>query len=92
MRSAASRGPHWRPIATTARSCPERDALMDLPGMAGWAGRVPGRVVWLAAMVEQVPDEVGAAAVMLVNDLAAVGSRLAAAGACGGRGEFAASS
>jgi hypothetical protein len=39
---------------------------------AGAAASVPGRVVWLAAMEAQVPDEQGVAAVMLVNDLAAV--------------------
>lgn len=49
-------------------------ALTDLPGAPGWAAvNVPGRVVFLAAMVEHVPSEVGAAAAMLTNDLAAVG-------------------
>jgi len=38
--------------------------------------RVPGRVVWLAAMSAQVPDEEGAATAMLVNDLAAVDADL----------------
>lgn len=47
-------------------------AARALPGVAGWAAAVPGRVVWLAAMAAQVPDEQAAAAVMLVNDLAAV--------------------
>lgn len=47
-------------------------ALQKVSGVVGWAAHVPGRVVWLAAMVAQVPQEQGAAAVMLVNDLAAV--------------------
>jgi hypothetical protein len=47
-------------------------ALMELPGAAGWAARVPARVVFLAAVVAQVPTEQGAEATMLVNDLAAV--------------------
>jgi hypothetical protein len=46
--------------------------LSGCPGAAGVAAMVPGRVVWLGAMAAQVPDEVGAAAVMLVNDMAAV--------------------
>lgn len=37
---------------------------------------VPGRVIWLAAMAARVPDQEGPAAVMLVNDLAAVGQDL----------------
>lgn len=45
---------------------------MDLAGFAGAAAYVPGRVVFLAAMVAEVPDEECAAATMLVNDLAAV--------------------
>jgi len=52
-------------------------ALEELPGAVAFAAsRVPGRVVWLAAMAAQVPDEEGAAAAMLVNDLAAVGADL----------------
>jgi hypothetical protein len=51
-------------------------ATMDLPGVPGWAARVPGRVVWLAAMAAQVPGEERGAAAMLVNDLAAVGPDL----------------
>jgi hypothetical protein len=52
-------------------------ALTELPSAACWAAvNVPGRVVFLAAMVEHVPGEVGAAAVMLVNDLAAVDADL----------------
>ncbi len=47
-------------------------AARELPGVCSAAASVPGRAVWLAAMVAQVPDEQGAAAVMLVNDLAAV--------------------
>jgi hypothetical protein len=49
------------------------DALIGRHGKQGWAARVPGRVVWLAAVTAQVPDEEGAAATMLTNDLAAVG-------------------
>jgi hypothetical protein len=49
-------------------------AMTDLPDAPGWAAiNVPGRVVFLAAMVAHVPDEVGGAAAMLTNDLAAVG-------------------
>ncbi len=59
-----------RPVNAQARP------LFGLPGAAGYAVLVPGRVVWLAAMAAQVPDEEGAAAVMLVNDLAAVDMRL----------------
>lgn len=55
-----------RPVNERARP------LSGLPGEAGAAASVPGRVVWLAAMAAQVPDEEGAAAVMLVNDLAAL--------------------
>ncbi len=52
-------------------------AMTDLPEAPGWAAiNVPGRVVFLAAMVAHVPDEVGAAASMLTNDLAAVGADL----------------
>jgi hypothetical protein len=47
-------------------------ALMDLPGAAGWAGRVPARVVFLAAVVAKVPTEQGAEATVLTSDLAAV--------------------
>ena len=47
-------------------------ALRGLPGPAGWAASVPGRVVFLAAMVAQLPEEQGGAAAMLVNDMAAV--------------------
>jgi hypothetical protein len=48
-------------------------ALTDLPGPAGWAAAgVPSRVVFLAAMVAMLPEEQGPAAVMLINDLAAV--------------------
>jgi hypothetical protein len=43
-----------------------------LSGASRWAARVPGRVVWLAAMAAEVPDAEGEAAVMLVNDLASV--------------------
>lgn len=46
--------------------------LVDLPGQAGFAARVPGRVVWLAAMAASVPEEAAAAAAMLADDLAAV--------------------
>jgi hypothetical protein len=51
-------------------------ALMDAPGPVAWVACVPGRVVWLAAMAASVPDEEGAAAVMLVNDLAAADAAL----------------
>lgn len=47
-------------------------AWRELPGAAGWAASVPGRVVFLAAMVAQLPEEQAGAAAMLVNDLAAV--------------------
>lgn len=47
-------------------------SLRTLPGPAGWAASVPGRVVFLAAMVAQRPEEQGGAAAMLVNDMAAV--------------------
>jgi hypothetical protein len=47
-------------------------ALRGLPGPAGWAAAVPGRVVFLAAMVAQLPEEQEGAAAMLVNDMAAV--------------------
>lgn len=55
-----------RPVNARARE------FDDLPGAMCWVAHVPGRVVWLAAMAAQVPEEEGAAAVMLVNDLAAV--------------------
>jgi hypothetical protein len=42
--------------------------LEVVPDAASWAAaNVSGRVVFLAAMAEHVPDEVGVAAVMLVN-------------------------
>lgn len=47
-------------------------ALRNLPGPAGWAASVPGRVVFLAAMVAHLPQEQAGAAAMLVNDMAAV--------------------
>jgi len=49
------------------------ERLIDLPGRVGFVVRVPGRVVWLAAMAAKVPGEEGPASVMLVNDLAALG-------------------
>ena len=55
-----------RPVNAAAAAARER------PGVCSAAASVPGRAVWLAAMVAQVPDEQGAAAVMMVNDLAAV--------------------
>ncbi|WP_027057993.1 hypothetical protein [Mesorhizobium loti] len=48
------------------------DNMKGLSGASRWAARVPGRVVWLAAMAAEVPDAEGEAAVMLVNDLASV--------------------
>ena len=50
--------------------------LMGLPGVAGFAARVPGRVVWLAAMAASLPEEEGAAAAMLVDDLATIDPKL----------------
>jgi hypothetical protein len=44
----------------------------DHRGAMCWVAHVPGRVVFLAAMAAQMPEEEGGAAVMLVNDLAAV--------------------
>ena len=55
-----------RPVNAAAK------ALRELPGAAGWVASVPGRVVFLAAMVARLPEEQGGAAAMLVNDLAAV--------------------
>lgn len=55
-----------RPVNARARQ------FDDQPGAMCWAAHVPGRVVFLAAMAAQMPEEEGAAAVMLVNDLAAV--------------------
>lgn len=68
--------------AEIAAGCDDRailareEALMDQPAPIAAAAMVPGRVVWLAAMAAQVPDQEGPAAVMLVNDLAAAGSAL----------------
>ncbi len=45
---------------------------MTSPAPCAGLAHVPGRVVFLAAMAAQMPEEEGAAAVMLVNDLAAV--------------------
>lgn len=47
-----------------------------LPGSVGWAVRVPGRAVWLAAMELQVQKDMESAAVMLINDIAAVNLRI----------------
>ena len=55
-----------RPVNAAAAS------LRTLPGAAGWAASVPGRVVFLAAMVAHLPEEQAGAAVQLVNDMAAV--------------------
>jgi hypothetical protein len=46
--------------------------LVDLPGLLGYVARVPGRVVWLAAMAANLPEEEGAATVMLIDDLRTV--------------------
>lgn len=70
-------------LCTLARAAIDGDAddrpvnaasaeLRTLPGPAGWAASVPGRVVFLAAMVAQMPEEQGGAAAMLVNDMAAL--------------------
>ena len=62
-------------IAGTCDDRPVNNAAArwrGLPGAAGCAASVPGRVVFLAAMAAQLPCEQGGAAVMLVNDLAAV--------------------
>ncbi len=45
-------------------------------GMAGFAAQVPGRAVWLAAVAAGLPEEEGAAAARLADDLAAVGVEL----------------
>lgn len=46
-------------------------------GPLSYARRIPGRVVWLAAMANlPEDDEAGAAAAMLVNDLAALATDL----------------
>lgn len=55
------------------RSLERREDEAVLDGEAFWAGRVPGRVVWLAAMTAAMPDQVNEAVVMLVNDLASLG-------------------
>jgi hypothetical protein len=66
-RTALETDPDDRPLLA-------RTQELDVPDAASWAAvNVPGRVVFLAAMVAHVADEVGAAAAMLVNDLAAVG-------------------
>ncbi|SFK78091.1 hypothetical protein [Falsiroseomonas stagni] len=68
--------------AEIAGACDDRailareESLMDQPAPIPFAATVPGRVVWLAAMAARVPDQEGPAAVMLVNDLAAVGQDL----------------
>lgn len=54
-----------RPLLARAR------ALDHLQGPAAFAASAPGRVVWLAAMAG-TPGEEGAAATMVVNDLAAL--------------------
>jgi hypothetical protein len=51
---------------------PRTRALMDLPGVVGYAARVPGRVVWLAAMVAQAPHFQRSGAGMLVDDLTSI--------------------
>jgi hypothetical protein len=51
---------------------PRTRELMDLPGAVGYAARVPGRVVWLAAMVAQAPRWQRGAAGMLVSDLTSI--------------------
>lgn len=65
--------------AELAGACDDRALLARQyawpPGMAGRAyaaGCVPGRAVFLAAVAARLPDEQGAAAVMLANDLAGV--------------------
>jgi len=68
--------------AALATDCDDRplnarlDAMGFRPGADGFALLVPGRVVWLAAMAAQVPDEEGTAAAILVNDLTAAGAEL----------------
>lgn len=67
------------------------DTMAPRPGAEGFALLVPGRVVWLAAMAAQVPEQEGAAAAMLVNDLAAAGAELpgrAAERAAGSKGSL----
>lgn len=48
------------------------DGLGDVAGNAFWAARVPGRVVFLAAIVHRGDEETSAAAARLINDLSAV--------------------
>jgi hypothetical protein len=53
------------------------ETLPAAPGPLSYARRIPGRVVWLAAMAKSPEgDEAGTAAALLVNDLAALGSDL----------------
>jgi hypothetical protein len=50
------------------------DALQAQPIAVPWpVAQLPGRVVFLACMVEQLPAEQAGAAAMLVNDLATLG-------------------
>jgi hypothetical protein len=66
--------------AELASACDDRPllaAVAALPDPVPWpAAQVPGRVVFLAAMAAQVPDAEAEAAVMLVNDLVALGRDL----------------
>jgi hypothetical protein len=71
--------PELAELCDLARAAVDRDAddravNAAAAGLPGFAAMVPGRVVWLAAMVGSA-EEAGAAA-MLANDLAAVGMTL----------------
>ena len=69
-RTALSSNLDDRPVLQRAAN------LAGLPGKRGFAARVPGRFVWLAAMSAKLPGEEAAAAAMLADDLAAVDAGL----------------
>ncbi|MBU8542562.1 MULTISPECIES: hypothetical protein [Roseomonadaceae] len=52
------------------------ETLEPDPGADYWAACVPARIAWLEAVAREVLAEQGAAAAMLVNDLAATGRDL----------------
>jgi hypothetical protein len=65
-------------LARAALAADRDDRAVNAAAKAvdGVAAMVPGRVVWLAAMVVHAPDHEAEAATMLVNDLAATGAAL----------------
>jgi hypothetical protein len=69
-RAELAGGADDRPLLAAARG------LESLHQPLPWAAAIPGRVVFLAAMVARMPSEEAAAATMLVNDLAALGCDL----------------